>query len=102
MKDDRTSKKGLFSQMPLGESGVFSVCCDYLLSSSQFISLRCLGNPRYHLSGELESQVFKNQRLHIPSDCLLCFCLASSALEKRSFVAFLDLPQKAAFSLYSS
>lgn len=72
----------------------FAYVVTALVSSSRYISQRCLGNPRYHLSGELESQLFTNQCLHIPLDSLLSFCLASNASEKRSFVIFLDLPLK--------
>lgn len=86
--------------MPLGEPDVFSLCC-YCIGVFITVDLtEVFRNPGYHLSGELESQLFKKQRLHVPLDFLLSFCSASNSCEKKSFVTFLDPPQKAAFTLF--
>lgn len=92
VKDDKPLRKNCFPTGFCVHLLPFACVVTALVSSSQYISQSCLGNPRYHLSGELESQLFKNQCLHIPLDSLLSFCLASNASEKRSFVIFLDLP----------
>lgn len=102
VKDDKRLRKNCFPTRSWVRLPPFTCVVTVSVSSSRCISERCLGNPGYHLSGELESQLFKNQCLHIPLDSLLSLCLASNASEERSFVIFLDLPQKAAFTLYGS